>query len=224
MHLAECLTIDRRVGNDNTTAYHRLLLILFCPFSLLLRTDESFNSFCVSLCTYYQNLIIHVKNGVAHRCSNIAFMQQTCTNDITIQEYRDFSKSSTCDIRVGNFQAHAVSLCVWVLSLCFFKFLFFTLKIYSADVLYSYGCSDDTKYTKRVGTSVSRSNLWHVAICEYRCKSFVGCTKTWGVGNGTIQSTNHHRQILWIRSVKEEIVAGKHHANVEHDKSCRKQV
>ena len=193
VHLAECFTIDRRVGNDNTTANHRLLLILFSPFSLLLRTDECFNSFCVSLCTYYQYLIVHVKNGVAHRCSNFTFMQQTCTNDITIQETWDFSKSSTCDIRVGNFQAHAVSLCVWVLSLCFLKFLFFVFKVYSADVLYSYGSSDNTKHTKRVGTSVSWSNLWYVAICKYRRKGFVGSTKTWSVGNGTIQSSYHHR-------------------------------
>ena len=43
----------------------------------------------------------------------------------------------------------------------------------------------------------------------------VGSTKTRSIGNRAIECTYHHRQVVRVARVEEEIIATKHHEDVE---------
>ena len=84
MHLAKSLAVDGRIGNNNSAANHWLLLVLLCPYILQFRTYECLNSLGVGLCSDNENLVVKMKDGVAHWIVDLAFMEEAGTYDVAV--------------------------------------------------------------------------------------------------------------------------------------------
>ena len=112
---------------------------------------------------------------------------------------------------------------MWVGCIFHVQLFFLLLRVYLADILDQNGSTNDANHTKRVGASITIGNTWRT-IREYAEQRFIGSTKTWGIGYSTIERTYHHRKVVGITCVKEQVVACKHYAYVEENGSCREQV
>ena len=100
---------------------------------------------------------------------------------------------------------------------------FFLCQVNTGDVLDEDGSTDDTNHTQRISTGVTVGDA-RSTIRENAEQCLVGSTKTRSVGNRTIQGAHHHRQVLWVAGVEEEVVASEHHKDVEQDGCSRKHV
>ena len=108
-------------------------------------------------------------------------------------------------------------------SLLLVELLFFCSHIHAGDVLDEDGSTDDSNHTQRIGTGITIGDA-RSTVRENTEQCLVGSTKTWGVGNRTIEGAHHHRQVLWVAGVEEEVIASEHHEDVEQDSCGRKQV
>ena len=116
-----------------------------------------------------------------------------------------------------------MGLSVWVGSIFFVKLFFLISSIDLTDVLDKDSSTDNAYYTKRISTSITVGNTWST-IREDAEQSLVGSTKTRSIGNRTIECTYHHRQVVRVARIKEEIIATKHHEDVEQNCASRKHV
>ena len=57
-----------------------------------------------------------------------------------------------------------------------------------------------------------------------RGEGLVGSSKSGRVGHSSIERSNHHGEVGLVAGVEEEVVASKHHGNVEQNHGCGEQV
>ena len=222
VHLAQGLTVHRGIGNYNTLRHQRLLLIILRERIVDSRADKRADSFSVVLGTHDIHLIIQIENSILVRNHDLAIVKQTRAHDITIEELGNLLQCLASKIRVAHLQVHRERLLVRILIFQRLQLLILILQTYLADVANGNGSTDNAKYTQGVSTGISRSDGRHLVCREDRSKGLIGCTQTRCVGYRAIQRSDHHRQIVDIRSIEKEIIAGKHHANIKQD-SCRGQ-
>ena len=115
-------------------------------------------------------------------------------------------------VRLG---CSALFMAVQVLLLC--------LQLYAADIAYCYRRANDAHHAEGIGAGITVGDGWRRSSSDAR-QSFCGSTKSRGICHGTIQRTNHHREIVRVCCIKESKVAHKHRYNVKQYKPYRKQV
>ena len=113
---------------------------------------------------------------------------------------------------------------MWILVFLFSKVLLFFFQFHTCDIAYGNCCSDNSQYAEWIGAGISRGYLWHVSLGEDTGQGFIGGTKSRGVGYGTIECADHHREIVNIMSIKENPIADKHYSDVEQYHCGGKQV
>ena len=78
VHLTQCLTVHLRTGNDDSSGYEVLNLILLAvPLSIDLRTDESLDSLGISLCTNHEQLVAYLEGCLAVRDAHLSVVEES---------------------------------------------------------------------------------------------------------------------------------------------------
>ena len=198
-------------------------ILLAIPFSFYFGTDESLDCFSICLCTNNEQLIANLEMCLAVRNTYYSVVENARADNVSIQELRNLSQGSSSNVRVLNAQVHIMSLGMRVSRVLIVQLLFLLICINLTDVLDKDGCTDDTNYTERVSAGITVGDT-RSAIRENAEQSFVGGTKTRGVGNGTIERTYHHWQVVRIAGVKKEVITSEHHQDVEQDGRSRQHI
>ena len=86
MHLSQCLSVHRTVCYDDASTDHWLWLVLFMPVNNYLRTNESLDGCSVTFGRNDENLIIHLEDSVTVWHLQLAFMHDTCADNVTVKE------------------------------------------------------------------------------------------------------------------------------------------
>ena len=87
----------------------------------------------------------------------------------------------------------------------------------------SLGGTDDAYHTEWISAGITVGNTWGT-IGEDTEQRLVGGTKTWRIGDGSIECTHHHWQVVGVAGIEEEIIACEHHTDIEEYRSRRQQV
>ena len=154
----------------------------------------------------------------------MSVVKQSRANEVTVEEVMNLKDGATGKIGVGHLQVHLMRFNVSILGVSLFKRLLLFVERDAADESQCDSGTDDTEYTERIGTSISRSNLGRTTIGEHRTECLVGGTKSRGVRHGTVHRTHHHRQVDRIACVEEDEIAGKHHCHIQQHGAHREHV
>ena len=84
MHRRERLTVDFRVGDEDTLGYQRLVLLF--KVDVEFRTDKGRDGLLVSLCADDEHLVALMEDGVAVGNAQFALVYQTRHHEVAVQE------------------------------------------------------------------------------------------------------------------------------------------
>ena len=154
----------------------------------------------------------------------MSVVKQSRANEVTVEEVMNLKDGATGKIGVGHLQVHLVGFYMSILGISILKRLLLFVQGDAADESQCDSGTDDTEYTERIGTSISRSNLGRTTIGEHRTECLVGGTKSWSVGDGSIHRTYHHWKVDGVARVEEDEIAGKHHCHIEQYSAYREHV
>ena len=78
VHLTKGLAVHLRTGNDDSSGYEMLNLILLAvPLCINLRTDESLDGLCISLSTNHEQLVAYLKCCLAVRDAHFSVVEES---------------------------------------------------------------------------------------------------------------------------------------------------
>ena len=84
-----------------------------------------------------------MQDGIAIGNADISIVEESCADDVALQELADLHQISTCDKGVLYAQMHLMRLLMWVLVFLRLQILLFFLKADLAEIFHSKGSSDN---------------------------------------------------------------------------------
>ena len=141
-------------------------------------------------------------------------MHEAGAYQVTVEELGDLLQRAPRDIVVVYAQVHQVGFRVGVGSLGLVQLLLLVLQFHLADVPQQDGGADDAKHTQGIGAGITVGYAGS-PIREHALQRLVGGSKTGGVGDGAVHGAYHHGQVDGVACVEEQVIAPKHHQDVE---------
>ena len=110
VHRGQCLTVDLRIGDQDTLRYEGLVLLF--EVDVELRTDKGHDGLLVSLGTHDEHLVAHVEDGITVRDTQFTLMYQTRDDEVAVQEVMHLQQCLAFQILVRHLQVHLIGLLV----------------------------------------------------------------------------------------------------------------
>ena len=222
VHLAEGLAVHRALCHEDALRNDGRLLLLPVDFDLL--ADESHYGFGIVLGADGIHFVAHVEHGFLVRGEHFFAVAVVGADEGTAEELAQLKDGLALERLVLHAQRHVVGLGVGVVLLVAADFLLLLLELDAEDVADGDGGTDDAHYAQGIGAGVAVRDVLAAHVNAQGVDGFLGGTKTGGVGDGTVEHADGHRERRLVVRVEDEVVEGQHGEHVERHNADRDEV
>ena len=176
---------------------------------------ECFDGHSVLFRAYNVYLVAVLQGSLVIGHNEFLASQHACAYHVAAQELAHRVHRLSVERVVCYYQRHGVRLCVCVVVDFALQCAFLVFKVNAAYIAYQYGSAYNAEHAKRICASVTRSYLRNLRALHCSGQCFVGRTETRGVCYRSKQHAHHHRQVVGIVSVEEQVVKREHYPYVQ---------
>ena len=194
---------------DQDMLAHQTHTLLF-PFHLTGFSDEGCDGLGIVLGAYEEHLVVQADDRIAVGDRHLTVMQEAGDDEITSQKLAYLPERAAVERLVGGLKGHLMGSHVGVGSMLGIHLSLLLAHVHMAKVAQRNGSTDDTHHTQRIGTGISVGNGRSLVGTEYLVACLTGSTQTRGIGHGSTEHTDHHREV-------DRVLAMAHAAAIPED-------
>ena len=158
--------------------------------ALNLTANEGGDARSIVLSADNTELVAYIEDGILVRTVEIAVVLDAGHHEVTARKTLDFQQLLAVDGLVAHLQIERMRLLAGVFQS--FKVFLLIFGMYLEQLFDEQDGTDDADNTQRVSAGITQGN--GVARIAQLVQGFLCGTQTRGVGNSTVEHTNHHRQ------------------------------